>query len=476
MESVLTERNAIKKGKSLIEKALARFAELGIADALALFGRDKGTYDFVYQYPPSITLEEHDQKWSPSIFPKDLSLYLHVPFCPTRCTFCHYYRMTKPGSGLVQHYLASIVREIELWEERAKSIKTTLKSSTLHSIYFGGGTPSYLDATQMKTIIDAIKEHFTISNDAEICLEATPDTITEDYIVALKKIGFNRISIGVQSFDDARLRRMNRHHSAQEAKDAIVMAKRHMAVNMDLLFGLPDQTPIEWAKELMEAREVEPDQLTAFLVRIKDNTMFSQVPLSRFPDEGISALMQLMTMEAFKDYHMIHDNQWSKTGSFTFQEEKWRGNQFIGIGPSSYSYLDGLVFNNIPKLTTYIDRINNNSLPIGVSRELDDQERLRRHMVLGIKVADGVDLDTTEAFGIDAKELFAKEIEFLCDEGLASLDKIDEESTCLKPTSKGLVFINEIATIFYSEAIQERLNMAKKLRFEQRAIEANYEP
>ena len=137
----------------IISRTLDDFKNLKITDAIEVFQKKRDEFQFVYQYPPSVTLGTHDGSWKLTNVPKELGIYVHIPFCPTRCTFCHYYRITKPGEDVIEKYISTLCAEIALWEKEAKDIGSSLKNSKVNAIYLGGGTPTYLSKSQLNMVL-----------------------------------------------------------------------------------------------------------------------------------------------------------------------------------------------------------------------------------------------------------------------------------------------------------------------------------
>ncbi|MCB9071798.1 MAG: coproporphyrinogen III oxidase family protein, partial [Prevotellaceae bacterium] len=197
------------------------------------------------------------------------SLYLHIPFCKSRCIYCDFYSGTDTSQRA--SYVQALCDELRLRS-------SYLPTSVLDSIYFGGGTPSLLQKTDFECLFEAIHTHFTLAPAAEITLECNPDDLTPSYVAQLQALPFNRISIGIQSFDDVELRFLNRRHTAQQAQDAVALcqASGFNNISIDLMYGLPNQTTVTWQKTLDVAMHLGVQHLSAYSLMYEEGS-----PLSR---------------------------------------------------------------------------------------------------------------------------------------------------------------------------------------------------
>ncbi len=402
-----------------------------------------------------------------------MALYVHIPFCPGRCTFCHYYRISDPDQQRVERYLELLAQELQLWENLAQQQRSSLRTISLTSLYIGGGTPTFLSIKQLKKLFQIIRNHFNIDN-LEVCVESTPDTITKEKLKCLEACGTNRISIGIQTFSDSTLQQMHRCHDAKTAKEAIMLSKKFMAVNADMLYGFPGHSFTDWYSDLQQIHALGPDFITTFRTRIKGQTPLAECipPAHRYTHQQL-LFMQFLADKILTDYTPLYNNQYAKekTDKFIFQETKWQEEPFLGLGPSAYSYLDNLVYNNKISLADYEKDLKNNRLPIGSGMLLSLQEQYHRYMVLGIKSANGINLPrTAQCFGIDPSEKHAPIIKILSSSGL-----IEFQNDLMKLSSKGRLFANEIAALFFSQETATRMQRAEEMDIESLSIRKNWE-
>jgi len=193
------------------------------------------------------------------------TLYIHIPFCAKRCIYCDFFSSTRLENK--DAYLAALLREMEIRRE-------SWRDEVFETIYFGGGTPSLLKAHELKRVIDAVYRLFTVSEHPEITLEANPDDLSDNYVSSLKTLPVNRISIGIQSFDDRDLRLLNRRHTAREAIEAVKRCREagYDNISIDLMYGLPEQTVVNWSRTIDKAIELDISHISAYHLTYEEDT------------------------------------------------------------------------------------------------------------------------------------------------------------------------------------------------------------
>lgn len=286
-----------------------------------------------------------------------LGLYVHIPFCETKCPYCDFNTYAQIES-LIPHYVGALQRELELWG----SLLHTPRTST---IFFGGGTPSYLSVDDLKRVISTINDTFEIDSTAEISLEANPGDIDAQRARSLRDIGFNRVSVGVQSFDDGLLQMLGRKHDANTAIAAISSFRDggFDSINLDLMFGLPNQTLQQWEASLDKALELDTDHVSLYGLTIEPNT-----PLEAFvergdlpePDADLAADMYLMACDRLEAAGYLHYeiSNWCKPGKLARHNlNYWRSGEYLGAGPGAHSYVGGQRFENIKSPRQYIQEL-----------------------------------------------------------------------------------------------------------------------
>jgi oxygen-independent coproporphyrinogen-3 oxidase len=363
----------------------------------------------------------------------DASIYIHIPFCKRKCDYCHFYVIPDNEDHKV---LLLKGLEIEIGNNLQK-----LHGTNIVSIYFGGGTPALFGPDRIEQILMRIPN---IAKDCEITLEANPENITREMMEAYRKVGINRVSIGVQSLDEALLRTLSREHSAKKAVAAIesTYAAGVENITIDLMYDLPGQTLDTWKETLKRAVELPICHLSLYNLTFEPHTSFYKrrgalIPL--LPPEEISSEMYERAIEIFesaglKQYEIsafARDGRQSRHNL-----GYWTGRPFLGFGPSAYSYWEGKRFRNIENLNKYCRFLDEDKSPVDFIEELEAGAKVRELLVIGIRVFTGVDL---EKFPIDQKT--SETIGTLIKEGYLKL-----ENQTLKLTPKGVLFYDTVAT------------------------------
>ena len=286
------------------------------------------------------------------------SLYIHVPFCKSRCAYCDFYSQTL--LIYINVYSHAVVHELELR-------KDYLDGEAIETIYWGGGTPSLLQSADFELIFNAVNRYYDISSNAEITLEANPDDMTREYVAALQPFPFNRISLGVQSFNDHDLRLLNRRHSARQALDAIRRCQEagYSNLSIDLMNGLPGQTPEMWAENLDITLRLNIPHLSAYHLSYEEGTvMYQQLQAKSFDpvDEETSVRLFDILIDKLEAAGYLHYelSNFCKPGSFSRHNTAyWTDRKYLGVGPAAHSYNHHSRQWNIASLPDYIEGITN---------------------------------------------------------------------------------------------------------------------
>ena len=283
------------------------------------------------------------------------SLYVHVPFCRSKCAYCDF-NSYAGQEGLIPAYVDALLREAAAWSEAAE---------TLDTVYLGGGTPSLLPLSQMERLMTGLHGSFTFAADAEVSLEANPESVDLPNLRGLRELGFNRLSIGVQSFDDRELRFLGRVHDTATAEAAYAAARQagFANVSLDLIFGLPGQRPAQWRRSLEKALTLEPEHLSLYALTVEEETPLATriaAGESRAPDEDAQAEMYAWSEEALAlaGYEHYEISNWARPGrrcrhNLTY----WQSDPYLGLGAGAHSYLGGCRFANEMRPDRYIERV-----------------------------------------------------------------------------------------------------------------------
>lgn len=317
-------------------------------------------------------------------------IYIHVPFCKTRCIYCDFYSTTR--DDLKRRYVQALCKELKMRRDY-------LKGAPVETVYFGGGTPSQLDEEDLATIFDTLQEVYGLEHVLEITFEANPDDLTESYLAMLRNFPINRVSMGIQTFDDATLRLLHRRHTSQEAKEAVRRCKEAglRNVSIDLIYGLPGETEEMWANDLNEALSLRPHHLSAYLLTYEEGT-----PLYRMRadhqvnevDEDLSLLFFQMLADTMKGAGFIHyelSNFCRPGRQSRHNTSYWRGTPYLGCGPSAHSFDTVSREWNSPSLMDYITQIERGERPYG-KETLTPDMRYNEYVMTGLRTIWGISI------------------------------------------------------------------------------------
>lgn len=376
---------------------------------------------------------------------KDFSLYIHIPFCTQKCDYCHFYVLPN------QEHLHDLLLEGLLleWQRVVK----LLQNRRLVSIYFGGGTPSLFGAKRLQKLLNTIlTSPILLSPFLEITLEANPEKIDLKLMQAYAEIGINRLSIGVQSFDDQLLKILGRVHSAKMAKEAIFTAVKAGIDNItiDLMYELPHQTVQQWQQTLNEVQELPITHLSLYNLTIEPQTLFYKkrhsLALVR-PNQEESLEMYLSAVNTFKAQGLkqYEISAFAKEG-FASQHNSgyWTARPFLGLGPSAFSFWNQQRFQNIANLNKYYKLLASGQSPVDFKEALSSNALRRELLVIHLRLTKGVDLTH-----------FQHTHGNLDKETLDALEKLKSQRLLIT-TEKNVIKLSDLG-LLYHDAIAEEL-------------------
>jgi oxygen-independent coproporphyrinogen-3 oxidase len=342
-----------------------------------------------------------------------LSVYVHIPFCIQKCGYCDF-NAYRYRDHVAHAYLAAIEREIVYAATKRPSTEYRVPS-----VYFGGGTPSTLAPLDLTRLLGMIGDSFPLQADAEITLEADPGTIDLAGLEALRAGGFNRISIGVQAFDDDLLDTLDRLHSAADARSALVWARRagFLDLNLDLMFGLPGQSLTAWEMSLQEAIAFAPTHVSVYGLTIEERTPFYRRQQSGkliLPDEESQATMferadQLLTAAGYVHYEISNYAMpgWRSRHNLHY----WRHGEYLGFGAGAHAYLEGSRMENERLPGRYIQAVVEHGNAVHMSEYIDRERRLHEGLMVGLRLREGIDLVAfLQRYGISLETAYAAPI------------------------------------------------------------------
>ncbi len=328
----------------------------------------------------------------------DLGLYIHIPFCRQRCHFCPFY-FEIARTERQERFLSALTREIELIGHQG-----LLARRPLRSIYFGGGTPTAIPVHHLVSLLALIRATWATCTNTEVTVEAHPSTITHEGLAALADAGFNRISFGAESMNSEDFASIGRTGMVQDNTTAVVAARAvgFANINLDLMYGLPGQSLEAWIETVQCLLELNPSHVSCYALTIEDGTKLAQdVTRNRVPapDEALQVEMEsvaemLLTGAGFSRYEI---SNYARPGATCRHNLLyWTAGDYLGLGPSAQSYVNGVRFGNIGDLTAYSDILDRNCLPIAECTTLSAAEQQRDALVFGLRLIQGVPVRTAE--------------------------------------------------------------------------------
>ncbi|MEP7284433.1 MAG: radical SAM family heme chaperone HemW [Chloroflexota bacterium] len=395
----------------------------------------------------------------PNAFQDSLSLYLHIPFCGTRCTYCAFNTYTNVEI-LIPAYVDAMCRELR-WLGHGTA-------HPLHTIYFGGGTPSLLSAQQVSAILETCRHSFTVLPTVEITLEANPGSIGADYadgyFAQLRETGINRLSIGMQSAQAGELRMFARQHDVQAVAATFEQARRagFDNISLDLIFGVPHQTLAMWRESVEAALALHPDHLSMYALILEQGT-----PLTRditrgslpTPDDDLAAdmyeLADSMALQAGLGQYEI--SNWSRPGAECQHNlQYWRNAPYLGVGAGAHGYAAGLRYQIVRPIQRYIDLAMAQTAPLPFpitptveqTESIDTANAMAEHMLTGLRlIHEGVSVAAFERrFGLPMQSVYGAALDQLKGYGL-----LEQHGDTLRLTARARLLSNQVFLQFMQE-------------------------
>ena len=319
-----------------------------------------------------------------------LGIYVHVPFCRSKCQYCDFYSMATKEDKLIDGYLDAICDHIKEAGELAPNYK-------VDTIYFGGGTPTFFGADGMAIILTTIRRNFDVDNNAEITFEANPDSVSDRLLHRLRAEGFNRCSLGIQSDDDEMLKKLGRPHTYGQAVTAYHRIRKagFKNVSVDLMYGLPGQTLESWQETLDNVMRLLPEHVSCYALKVEEGTPFAQMEDAlNLPDDETQAEMYLTAVEALRSrgFRQYEISNFCRKGMVSKHNMKyWTGGEYLGFGPSASSDFAGKRFTLKRNLQEYITGIRDGGDIMEDLQEIPMRERAGEYLMLRLRTTQGID-------------------------------------------------------------------------------------
>ncbi len=322
-----------------------------------------------------------------------LGIYVHIPFCRSKCEYCDFYSLGgSKEKGLTEDYLEAVCLHM-------KEAGALAPNYLVDTIYFGGGTPTYLGPEGLVQILNAIRRRFAVSNDAEITFEANPDSVNEKLLKRLKAEGFNRISLGVQTDDDQLLRKLGRPHSYRQAVQAVELARNagFRNISLDLIYGLPGQSLTDWEQTLTHVLELQPEHMSCYGLKVEEGTpLWNYKEAANLPDDDAQADMYLSTVRILKEhgYAQYEISNFARRGLRSRHNLKyWTGQEYLGFGPAASSDFAGKHFTIEPDIHSYIKGVKEGGPVLSECQEIPIQERAGEYLIFRLRTSEGIEAE-----------------------------------------------------------------------------------
>jgi oxygen-independent coproporphyrinogen-3 oxidase len=380
-----------------------------------------------------------------------LGLYIHIPFCSAICNYCNFNRGLF-DAALKTRYVDALVREIANGAASAGRAGRAGGAEAADTVYFGGGTPSLLEPGEIGRIIDACRQAYDLAADAEITLEANPESVTTERLEAFRRSGVNRLSFGVQSFADEELRRLSRLHSAKRAREAYREARTagFDNISLDLMMWLPGQSIPEWLRSVDAAIELGPDHLSLYLLEVYPNApLKEEMARSRWsqaPDEDAAAMyveaMERLEAAGLEQYEISNVARAGRRSRHNLKY--WSDGDWLGFGCGAHSTRDGVRWRNVSATADYVARIAQGDSTAVEARRLSDRERLGDALFTGLRLTSGVDMEAIgKRYGVNVWDQYGRELEPFLESGV--LTRMDGR---LALTRQGMLVAHEVMLVF----------------------------
>ncbi len=357
----------------------------------------------------------------------ELGVYVHVPFCARRCPYCDFTAYVyRPD--LAAGFAEDVLREADLL-----AALPGLEGRPGATLYLGGGTPTVLPAGEVVLLAQGLRRRFRIPDDAEATVEANPETLDADKLSRLRAAGFNRLSLGVQSWDDACLTGLGRRHTAAEAERAFRLARAagFTNVGIDLMYGIPGQTAAVWRETLARTASLGPEHVSAYSLQVEEGTPFGRRAregrlTGLLPGDDTVAEMYALARETLSaaGYEHYEISNFARPGYRSRHNQiYWRNGEYLGLGPGAASHLAGRRWTNARRLDCYHDALAAGRLPAADEEDLGREREMSDTVILGLRLLEGVSLEAFRSrFGTGLREVYGREVDELIGLGLLALD------------------------------------------------------
>lgn len=364
-----------------------------------------------------------------------LGVYIHWPFCQRKCFYCNFLSYINK-EHLIAAYTEALKKEIE-------KVAKVIHCLKVNTVYFGGGNPLLAPGESLITVLEEVKSCFVLSPKAEITVEANPETVTVKKLKKLRQAGFNRLSIGAQSFDNYYLKLLGRLHNAAQIKQAVkaAVASGFTNINVDLIYGLPAQSKEQWQKQLKQAVALNVQHISTYALTVEAKTPLAAFNLKLNEEETAKAYLSSLKFLPAAGYKQYELSNFAMPGyQCQHNLNYWRGGDYLGFGVGAVSYWAGKRFQRETQLTAYLNKINNKQTTVVASEELSWRQKVGEEAVLLLRLNRWSPTKLKEKFNLNLAAFCADEIQTLKKQKLIKFN--------LKLTNKGRLLANEVMSCF----------------------------
>ncbi|MCD8383870.1 MAG: radical SAM family heme chaperone HemW [Clostridiales bacterium] len=322
---------------------------------------------------------------------KSLGIYLHVPFCRSKCAYCDFYSLPH-REGDMDRYLAALTAHLRETAPQAAGRR-------VDTVYIGGGTPTLLGEKRLTALLRTVRRCYSLERDCEITLEANPESVTLPLLRTVRRAGVNRLSLGLQSANDNELRAVGRPHTFAQAQEAVRLARKAGIRNLslDLIYGLPEQTMDSWQHSVEEALKLNPEHLSCYGLQVEEGTwLYDHIEDYDIADDDLQADMYLWMVErlAAAGYEQYEISNFARPGRASRHNLRyWRLEEYVGFGPGAHSDFGGRRYSFVRDLDRYLSGIEDGSAIVDEDQLIPQEERRSEYIMLGLRTAEGIDGD-----------------------------------------------------------------------------------
>jgi oxygen-independent coproporphyrinogen III oxidase len=376
-----------------------------------------------------------------------LGLYIHIPFCAAICNYCNFNRGLFDAE-LKARYVDALLQEI----------RRSGDGSPADTIFFGGGTPSLLEPSEVSAIIATCRDAFDLALGGEVTLEANPETVSIERLAGYRAAGVNRLSFGVQSFDDAELRRLSRLHTASRAEVAVSEGREagFDNISLDLMMWLPQQSVASWLANVETLIALGPEHASLYLLELYPNAPLreemARARWSQAPDDDAAEMyLQGMARLDRAGYTQYEISNVARTGRQARHNLKyWQDGEWLGFGCGAHSTRGGVRWKNLSSTAEYVAAVTGGTRLVAEQRRLSEEERLEEALFTGLRLAQGIDLRTVQnRYRVDVWARYGRDLRPFADQGLLVYD-----GESLRLTRQGMLLAHEIMAIFIGTTVR----------------------